>query len=107
MDGLVNNAGMGIVGPVDWVTIDDMKILFEVNFWGGVRVTKVMLPLLKKSRGRIVNVTSMIGQNLFFVILLNFISLNLLNFAKLNNALTKQIVIPISWWNFNNEEKQL
>ena len=62
LDGLVNNAGIAIAGLVDWIPIDDMKKVFEVNYWGAVRVTKALLPLLKKSRdGRIVNITSMAG----------------------------------------------
>ena len=62
LDGLVNNAGVAIFGSIEWVTIDDMKKLFEVNYWGGVRVTKAMLPLLKKSHGRIVNLCSIAGN---------------------------------------------
>ena len=62
MDGLVNNAGIGMAGLIEWTPIDTMKKIFEVNYWGLVRVTKAMLPLLKKSRdGRIVNVTSILG----------------------------------------------
>ena len=65
LDGLVNNAGIGMAGLIEWTPIDTMKKIFEVNYWGLVRVTKAMLPLLKKSRdGRIVNVTSILGQNL-------------------------------------------
>uniref|UniRef100_A0A7M5WXH0 Uncharacterized protein n=1 Tax=Clytia hemisphaerica TaxID=252671 RepID=A0A7M5WXH0_9CNID len=62
LDGIVNNAGIAIHGLIEWQSIELMKKTFEVNYWGTVRVTKVMLPLLKKSRGRIVNVTSMGGR---------------------------------------------
>jgi len=63
LDGLVNNAGIAIGGLFDWIPIDDMKKVFEVNYWGVVRVTKAMLPLLKKSSdGRIVNITSILGR---------------------------------------------
>ena len=55
LDGLVNNAGIAIPGLIEWQSIELMKKTFEVNYWGTVRVTKIMLPLLKKSRGRIVN----------------------------------------------------
>ena len=62
LDGLVNNAGITIDGLIEWITVGEMKKIFEVNYWGAVRVTKVMLPFLKKSRdGRIVNITSMAG----------------------------------------------
>ena len=62
LDGLVNNAGIAIAGLVEWIPFENMKKVFEVNYWGAVRVTKAMLPFLKKSRdGRIVNITSMAG----------------------------------------------
>ena len=57
----MNNAGILIHGLIEWQSIELMKKTFEVNYWGMVRVTKAMLPLLKKSRGRIVNVTSLGG----------------------------------------------
>uniref|UniRef100_A0A7M6DQH6 Uncharacterized protein n=2 Tax=Clytia hemisphaerica TaxID=252671 RepID=A0A7M6DQH6_9CNID len=59
LDGIVNNAGIAFPALFEWQSIEFMKKTFEVNFWGTVRVAKVMLPLLKKSRGRIVNLTSM------------------------------------------------
>eukprot|EP00111_Clytia_hemisphaerica_P018118 TCONS_00053610-protein len=62
IDGLVNNAGILIHGLIEWQSIELMKKTFEVNYWGLVRVTKVILPLLKKSRGRIVNLTSIGGR---------------------------------------------
>ena len=62
LDGVVNNAGIAVPGLLEWQSIDFMKKTFEVNLWGMVRVTKIMLPLLKKSRGRIVNLTSMMGK---------------------------------------------
>ena len=39
-----------------------MKKIFDVNVWGVLAVTKTFLPLLKKSRGRIVNVGSITGK---------------------------------------------
>ena len=68
----MNNAGISIPGLIEWHSIEAMKKTFEVNYWGMVRVTKVMLPLLKKSRGRIVNVTSM-GGTLFVYSLRHFL----------------------------------
>ena len=60
LDILVNNAGIAL----DWLpgfelTVDVLQETFETNVFGVFRVTKAMLPLLKKSkRGRIVNLTS-------------------------------------------------
>ena len=39
-----------------------MGYMMEVNLWGTVEMTKKMLPLLKKSKGRIINITSMAGR---------------------------------------------
>jgi len=44
-----------------------MKKLFEINYWGTVRVVKAMLPLLKKSHGRIINISSMGGISFFSI----------------------------------------
>jgi NAD(P)-dependent dehydrogenase (short-subunit alcohol dehydrogenase family) len=64
LDILVNNAGIAL----DWVppselATDDFRNTFETNVFGAFRVTKALLPLLKKSRhGRIVNLSSGIGS---------------------------------------------
>lgn len=61
---LVNNAGIAArrSGPLDWLDVDDFRRVMEVNLFGMVRVTKACLPLLKLTRGRIVNVTSAAGR---------------------------------------------
>ena len=45
--GLVNNAGIGVIGPVEFVTIDEWRRQFEVNLFGHIAVTQMMLPLLR------------------------------------------------------------
>ncbi|XP_044159771.1 dehydrogenase/reductase SDR family member 9-like isoform X2 [Bufo gargarizans] len=61
--GLVNNAGiMGTLAPIDWLTIDDIRAPIEVNLLGLIHVTLSVLPLIKKSKGRIVNVSSVGGR---------------------------------------------
>ncbi|XP_077493312.1 dehydrogenase/reductase SDR family member 9-like [Amblyomma americanum] len=52
------NAGVTGMGLVEWNSIERVKHIFEVNVFGHVRVVKAFLPLLKKSRGRLVIVTS-------------------------------------------------
>ncbi|CAL1274991.1 unnamed protein product [Larinioides sclopetarius] len=59
---VVNNAGIVKGFSVEMSTMDEFKDVFDVNFFGTVRVTKAFLPLLKKSKGRIVNVTSLGGE---------------------------------------------
>jgi len=52
---LVNNAGVIAYGPFDWGTVDTYKKVFEVNTFGMARVTRTFVPLLRQSKGRIVN----------------------------------------------------
>ena len=48
---LVNNAGIMTAFKVEWGLMDDFKSLFDVNVFGLVRVTRVFLPLIRKSKG--------------------------------------------------------
>jgi short-subunit dehydrogenase len=58
---LVNNAGMARRSSVEFHTIEDAKKLFEVNFFGVLRLTQLVLPLLRESKGRIVMISSVAG----------------------------------------------
>ncbi|RWS03962.1 D-beta-hydroxybutyrate dehydrogenase-like protein [Dinothrombium tinctorium] len=61
--GIVNNAGIGKLGEIEWGTFDEMyENIFKVNINGVVKVTRKFLPLLRKSKGRIINVASMVGR---------------------------------------------
>jgi NAD(P)-dependent dehydrogenase (short-subunit alcohol dehydrogenase family) len=56
---IVNNAGMGVGGPLEFVPIDDLRRQFEVNVFGQIAVTQAMLPLLReRGAARIVFVSS-------------------------------------------------
>jgi len=59
--GLVNNAGIVVPGPLEAVPIDALRRQLEVNVIGHVAVTQAFLPLLRKARGRVVNISSMNG----------------------------------------------
>ncbi|KAK3107087.1 hypothetical protein FSP39_006862 [Pinctada imbricata] len=59
--GVVNNAGICYVGNVEMMTSDDMQRVVSVNYMGPVNVCKHFLPLLRRSKGRIVNVASNAG----------------------------------------------
>lgn len=62
VDLLINNAGVALVGYFDDTTDADFEWLFEINFWGIVRMTRAFLPLLHKSQDpRIVNMSSIFG----------------------------------------------
>ncbi|KAE9550958.1 hypothetical protein FO519_005819 [Halicephalobus sp. NKZ332] len=61
--GLVNNAGIfNCYGPDAWTSIQDYKDAFEINTLGHIRCVHAFLPMLKKSKGRIVTVTSVAGR---------------------------------------------
>src|SRR3954469_10048789 len=60
--GIVNNAGIGIGGPLEALDPDDFPGTLEVNTTGQLAVTKAFLPLLRKSKGRIVNMSSIGGR---------------------------------------------
>ncbi|XP_032230793.1 dehydrogenase/reductase SDR family member 9 [Nematostella vectensis] len=56
-----NNAGYMTLAPLEWFPLDDYKRMADVNLWGLVDVTKTFLPLVKMARGRVVNVSSIVG----------------------------------------------
>jgi len=68
LKGLVNNAGMGIGGPLAHQPVDEIRRVFEVNVLGAVTVSQAFIPLLGADRaltggpGRIVNITSVGGR---------------------------------------------
>jgi len=59
--GLVNNAGMAAAAPLEFIPIDEFRNQIEINLVGQLAVTQSVLPLLRESKGRIVNVTSIGG----------------------------------------------
>ncbi len=60
--GLVNNAGVGFGGPVEYIPLDDYRRSFEVNYFGQIAVTQAFLPLLRRVPGTIVNIASIGGR---------------------------------------------
>ena len=58
LDGLANIAGVGIAGPLEYVSPGDLQEIFDINVFGQITVTQAFLPALRRSRGRIVNITS-------------------------------------------------
>ena len=49
-------------GPIEWTPLERMKRIADVNLWGMIDVTKTFLPLVKKSKGRVVNLSSIAGK---------------------------------------------
>lgn len=65
--GLVNNAGIvHPAAPNEWLSKDDFAKVININLIGLIDVTLHMLPLLKKTKGRVVNVASILGRLAFY-----------------------------------------
>jgi NAD(P)-dependent dehydrogenase (short-subunit alcohol dehydrogenase family) len=63
IDVLVNNAGIGFAGAVEYVPLDQVRAGFETNFYGAVRMMQAVVPSMRQRRaGTIVNVTSVMGH---------------------------------------------
>ncbi len=63
LQGLVNNAGIAVSGPLEFLEMSDLRHQFEVNLFGQVAVTRAFLPLLRRAKnGRIVNMSSISGR---------------------------------------------
>jgi NAD(P)-dependent dehydrogenase (short-subunit alcohol dehydrogenase family) len=61
--GLINNAGIAAIGPLELVPVDAWRRQFDVNVIGLVAVTQACLPQLRRGKGRIVNVGSIAGRS--------------------------------------------
>lgn len=62
LDVLVNNAGMGITGPIEETPTNEMRKVFDTNLFGAIDVMKAVLPQMRKQQsGLIINVTSIAG----------------------------------------------
>jgi NAD(P)-dependent dehydrogenase (short-subunit alcohol dehydrogenase family) len=60
--GLVNNAGVAVSGPLEFVPLAEIRRQLEVNLVGAIAVTQAFLPLLRRAPGRIVNLSSISGR---------------------------------------------
>jgi NAD(P)-dependent dehydrogenase (short-subunit alcohol dehydrogenase family) len=62
LDGLVNNAGVAIPGPLETLPIDDFRRQIEVNLTAHVAVTQALLAAVRRTRGRVVFISSIGGR---------------------------------------------
>ena len=60
--GLVNNAGIAVAGPIEFLPVDQLRQQLEINLIGQVAVTQALVPALRQARGRVINVSSIGGR---------------------------------------------
>ena len=63
LHGLVNNAGVAVAGPLEFLPPEELRRQLEVNVVGQLRMTQLCLPALRAARGRVVNMGSISGLN--------------------------------------------
>lgn len=62
LDVVINNAGVGITGPLEEIPMEEIKNNFDTNFFGPIAVMKAVLPQMRQQKsGLIVNITSIAG----------------------------------------------
>jgi NAD(P)-dependent dehydrogenase (short-subunit alcohol dehydrogenase family) len=62
LDALVNNAGIGLGGPLELISPEDLRRQFDVNVFAQIAVTQALLPALRRAHGRIVFISSIGGR---------------------------------------------
>ncbi|MDA0667897.1 MAG: SDR family oxidoreductase [Planctomycetota bacterium] len=65
LHGLINNAGVAITAPLEYIPIEDFQLQMEINLIGLLRTTQAFLPMVKKARGRVINISSIAGRLAF------------------------------------------
>lgn len=61
--GVVNNAGTSAFGDIEWSSVELYKHVADVNLYGVIRVTKACLPMIRRARGRVVNMASGLARS--------------------------------------------
>ncbi|MFN6562978.1 MAG: SDR family NAD(P)-dependent oxidoreductase [Nostoc sp. ChiSLP01] len=59
---LINNAVVAVDGPLECIPIDDIRLNFEVNVVSQIAVTQAFLPLIRRAKGRIINISAICGR---------------------------------------------
>ncbi|WP_413294059.1 SDR family oxidoreductase [Bdellovibrio sp. HCB185ZH] len=59
---LVNNAGIAYGGPIEGLPLEEWRKVFDVNLFGMVEMTRTFLPLIRQTKGRVINMGSISGR---------------------------------------------
>jgi len=62
LNGLVNNAGVAVAGPLEFLPVEKIRQQMEINFIGQIAVTQAAMPFIRKAGGRIINMSSISGR---------------------------------------------
>lgn len=62
LHGLVNNAGIAVGGPLEFLPVEQLRRQLEINVVGQIAVTQAFLPLLRAATGRVINISSVSGR---------------------------------------------
>ena len=74
-DVLVNNVGYGLVGSIEDISIEEMKAQYETNVFGVFRVTKAVLPNMRKQHGGSINNISSIAGHIALSLYSSYVSI--------------------------------
>lgn len=61
IDGVINNAGIGVSGAIEYATSEELERIYAVNVFGVVNVCQVAIPYLRETKGKIINIGSVAG----------------------------------------------
>lgn len=59
---LINNAGVAVAGPIEVLKVSELRKQFDVNFFGLIETTQALLPIIRETRGRVFNISSISGR---------------------------------------------
>lgn len=89
VDLLINNAGFGVSGSVEFTDMAEIKAQFELNYFAQISVIKAAIPLLRQSRGRIINISS--AASVFAIPFQSFYSATKASVESLTCALNNEL----------------
>lgn len=94
LDALINNAGYGLIGAEECLTIKEAKKIFDVNFFGPLRLTQAALPTMRKQQsGHIICISSGVGVH-------PYPGLGLYSASKFAlESLSESLAVTVSPWN--------